>query len=353
MINYLLQYRTQWIATLALATLVAFIISWEMQSNGLRLSSAFYLAFPGAGALLALCVSSHFLSRATPFNESQFIWLYLLRCCATLVISGGWSYAYISWRDISLNLDDLTAQKQWVIFCFAAVTYFLYLLTLDLKHALSQLTSTTQRQMAHELWAQSAELRALRAQINPHFLFNSLNSISALTLIDPAAAQEMTISLAQFFRLTLAYTDQKTISLREEVTLCENYWSIEQRRFGDKIQLNLSIDASAADAQIPPLILQPLLENAIKHGVSRRTTGGEVSIQIQHRHGRIYIRVTNPVAASTTTTEKIGTGTGLKNLQARLQALFDKDAICEWRHEGELFIVDITLPWLTTHEKAQ
>ena len=119
-----------------------------------------------------------------------------------------------------------------------------------------------------QVLTRDAELRALRAQVNPHFLYNSLNSISALTGSDAAAARRMCLLLAEFLRTTLRVSSEERITMAEEMKLAERFLSIEQVRFGERLHVEQSIDESALECQVPPLVLQPLLENAVGHGIA-------------------------------------------------------------------------------------
>jgi LytS/YehU family sensor histidine kinase len=119
-----------------------------------------------------------------------------------------------------------------------------------------------------QLLAQESELKALRAQLNPHFLFNSLNSISALTAVDPSRAREMCVLLSDFLRRSLGLGERRLVALREELDLARTYLAIEQIRFGARLKLAWTLDPAAEPALLPTLLLQPLVENAIKHGIA-------------------------------------------------------------------------------------
>jgi two-component system LytT family sensor kinase len=170
-----------------------------------------------------------------------------------------------------------------------------------------------------------AELRALRAQINPHFLFNSLNSIAALIAEEPKAAEEMIIRLAKIFRHVLAYHDRPFSSIDEEISFLETYLEIEQVRFGDRLQVNFDIQESVAHLSVPTLILQPLVENSIKHGLGPKI--GENQLIIRARRQTDYLELTvedNGVGADIgkRLSRQGSTGLGLRNVEERLQTLY-------------------------------
>jgi LytS/YehU family sensor histidine kinase len=199
----------------------------------------------------------------------------------------------------------------------------LYLATLAV-HYLLEAVARTQRSEAKEdelrILAQDAELRALRAQLNPHFLFNSLNSISALTTLDPSRARAMCILLSDFLRGSLKLGEKRLVRLAEEVDLLKAYLAIEQIRFGARLQVAWAIAPEVEGELIPALLLQPLVENAIKHGIAGMTEGGVVSITARTEQGTLELRVENPVDPDLEPPQ--GLGLGLRQVRARLQLRF-------------------------------
>lgn len=199
----------------------------------------------------------------------------------------------------------------------------------------------TQRlQMA--LMARDAELRMLRAQVDPHFLFNSLNSVSALTSIDPAAAREMTLQLAEFFRRTLGLEARRHIPLRDELDLLRHYLAIEQVRFGERLAWDESIDDAALPCLLPPLILQPLVENAIKHGVARRLDGGRLRLAATRAGSLLRIALEND--SGDDEAPRPASGRGLANVRARLAAVYAHEASAHWSDGPGTFRVELVLP---------
>ena len=165
-----------------------------------------------------------------------------------------------------------------------------------------------------------ARLSTLRGQVNPHFLFNTLNSISALIRTDAEKAREMTRRLAQIFRKSLEdMTDSHTLA--EEMEFIENYLSIEKVRFGEKLSVSNEIEPDAAMFMVPSMILQPLVENAVKHGISRTTEGGQVDIKARRRDNGVEITIENdgPVADPYDFDEMLSRGFGLRNVVERLE----------------------------------
>ncbi len=165
----------------------------------------------------------------------------------------------------------------------------------------------------------TAQLAELQARIRPHFLFNTLNTAIALVREEPLKAENLLEDLSELFRHALADT-QESVPLWQELELAEHYLAIEQVRFGDRLRVEWSVDDAASRAKLPPLILQPLVENAVKHGVEPSPEGAEVRISTQRRGDVVVIKVTNTVPAGT---GKPGHGLALDNVQQRLTLLHD------------------------------
>lgn len=212
----------------------------------------------------------------------------------------------------------------------------------DLLIAFQRTQAANDREAQVRLLARDMELQLLRLQIDPHFLFNSLNSLSALTHLDPAAARAMAIDLAQFFRQTLDLAGRERIRLEDELGLVRHYLAIEQQRLGDKLTTAIDAAPDAASALLPPLTLQPLVENALKHGLRPRSDGGLLSVQAMALDGWLHLAVRNPVPD--TPSNEPGLGHGLRNLRERLAAQYADRARVQWGATSEGFAVEITLP---------
>ena len=165
----------------------------------------------------------------------------------------------------------------------------------------------------------TARLAELQARIRPHFLFNTLNSAIALVRAEPAKAETLLEDLSELFRHALA-DSQEAVPLAQELALAEHYLAIEQVRFGERLRLEWNLDPKAAGARLPPLILQPLVENAVKHGVEPSPTGATVRITTKRRGGTVVIKVTNTVPAGSGAP---GHGLALDNVRQRLALLHD------------------------------
>ncbi|MEI9988059.1 MAG: histidine kinase [Aliidongia sp.] len=195
--------------------------------------------------------------------------------------------------------------------------------------------------------AHAAQLRALRYQINPHFLFNTLNSLSTLVLRERnEEAERMITNLSAFFRASLTADPTEDVPLAEEIRMQQLYLDIEQIRFPQRLQADFDIAPEVAGAWVPGLILQPLVENAIKYGVSRTSRPVTVAIRARGEAGRLYLSVEDDGEAPSAAIPVNGHGVGLRNVCDRLAARFDGAAECRYGpRAGGGFRVDLTLPW--------
>jgi two-component system LytT family sensor kinase len=167
-----------------------------------------------------------------------------------------------------------------------------------------------------------AQLEILRSQMEPHFLFNALNSIATLTRIDPASAERMTLKLAALLRVSLDCAGSQEIPLKQELAFLQNYLDIQQTRFQDRLTIHLDVDPNLLSALVPSLILQPLVENAIRHGIAKSAAPGYVNISAARDNGSIKIEIADNGVGVTHNPSEQREGFGLRNTRARLQQLY-------------------------------
>jgi two-component system sensor histidine kinase AlgZ len=192
-----------------------------------------------------------------------------------------------------------------------------------------------------------ARLQALQARIRPHFLFNSLNAVLALIRRDPRRAERTLEDLADLFR-TLMSEPRQFVRLADEIALLERYAELEQLRLGERLRVTWEIDAAPADALLPPLVLQPLLENAIYHGVEPGTEPGEVLVRIERRGARVLARIDNPYVINEkgqAEANRAGNRMALENIRERLQLFFDAEARIAVHSGGGRYRVEIEIPY--------
>ena len=180
-----------------------------------------------------------------------------------------------------------------------------------------------------------AQLKALKMQLHPHFLFNTLHSISSLILEDPPKANSMIARLGDFLRLTLEHSDEQLVTLKQETEFVRCYLDIEQVRFGDRLTVKFAIEPATLSAQVPHLILQPVVENAIQHAIAPRAAPGDIRIEAKRRDHRLRMEVKDSGPGITATGSLQGHGLGLNNVRARLEQLYDKEFSFELTNSPE------------------
>jgi len=186
----------------------------------------------------------------------------------------------------------------------------------------------------------TARLAELQSRIRPHFLFNTLNTALTLVRLDPARAEGVLEDLAELFRVAISDSGE-SVTLAEEVELAKRYLAIEQIRFGSRLQVTWELDAEAGAARVPPLLLQPLVENAVRHGVEPSDVGGVIRVRTRVKLGRALVSIVNSVPA---TPSRPGNGMALRNVRERLRLMHDVAAQFETRREGDVFRVQIVVP---------
>jgi two-component system, LytTR family, sensor histidine kinase AlgZ len=280
------------------------------------------------------CLTPWYICRQLPLAATAItkLLLYHIGAAVASTVLGIGLAAMVAY---SLNLG---ASLNYLAIPLVLIGFLLYLLSVALHYVLLALEAS--RRAAVE--ARDAELRALKAQINPHFLFNSLNSIIALIASDPGGAREMCIRLADFLRSTLGLGERDAISWSEELSLAQAYLDVEQIRFGSRLQVEMDVAENCRGCPMPPLLLQPLVENAVKHGIAGLVEGGTIRIQSALRDGQLRITVENLFDDQSSPSSQ--SGLGLRNLRMRLETRFGAAARLATRTEGNRFIVDMTVP---------
>lgn len=191
-----------------------------------------------------------------------------------------------------------------------------------------------------------AQLQALKMQLHPHFLFNTLHAISALMDDDVKGARRMIARLSELLRLTLESAGQQEVSLRQELDALERYLEIEQIRFQDRLTVKLAVAPETLDASVPNLVLQPLVENAVRHGIAPRSAAGRIEIRTERRDGMIELQVIDDGPGLQMGEEQFKEGIGLANTRARLRQLYGDDHRIEIRDaEAGGLIVSLSIPF--------
>ena len=190
-----------------------------------------------------------------------------------------------------------------------------------------------------------ARLQALQARIRPHFLFNSLNAVLSLIRKDPKRAEGALEDLAELFRTVMA-DNRQLIALSEELSLCRQYLSLEQLRLGERLRVDWRLDPTAEEALVPPMVLQPLVENAVYHGIEPGIAPGLIEVRIERRKDRLWLQLTNPYHPDYQ--HRQGNHMALANIRERLQLHFDVEASLNTRIADGRYEIDIAMPYRTS-----
>jgi two-component system sensor histidine kinase AlgZ len=339
------QHRIYRVAALPIAGLLAYVLH---APDGLTWLDAGILGFALAAVGELISLPAWYSCRISPLQRTAVWRLLSTHLVAAQILSLLWlGVGKLLARALSYvpalhGIDARFDQRTTIVYAAGCVFYLLAVSFHYVSLAQDASREFETRAMETSIQAREAELKALKAQINPHFLFNSLNSISALTSIDPTRARDMCVLLGDFLRLTLGLGEKTSVRFSEELDLLQKYMAIEKVRFGDRLKMHQEIQEESKACLLPPLLLQPLVENAVKHGIASLPEGGEIRLVVQRQDGRLAILVENswdPEAPP-----RRSGGLGLKNVQRRLEARYGKDASLRVDTEGEFFRVSLSLP---------
>lgn len=268
-----------------------------------------------------------------------FVWVVLLTVAWFFV--NKWVLGIVLRADDSLNSMFMetwpvrTAIAFLINGCSCLIAYIYY--------SWQEKAETEKQRTEIQSISKEAELYKLRQQLQPHFLFNSLNSINALIGTTPSEARNMLQQLSEFLRATLKKEDQQWIKLQEEINTLQLYLGIEKVRFGNRLSTHVEIPTETMEAGIPAMILQPLVENAIKFGLYDTTDAAVISINAGLEAGDLIISVENPFDESTSSPGR-GTGFGLSSVQRRLYLLFGRNDLLKTEVKENIFIVTVKIP---------
>ena len=316
-------------------------------ATGAALADALIFSVPVTLVYAVACgFSVYYLCRAFPLADKPAQVIIGVFLVSAAMAGALWTALCLLWSDLWQAGIPLGAPALAMIFGWGLILYGLSAVAHYLVIEFERARHAEKRELEAALMARESELRMLRTQIDPHFLFNSLNSISALTSMDPARARTMTVQLADFFRHSLAMDANTKVTLQAEVALALRFLAIEQVRFGARLQVSQAIDDEAAACLLPPLILQPLVENAVKHGIGNLSGGGLLHIEAQRSGSLLRICVRNQIDPEMPAADP--GGIGLANVRQRLAAAYAHEAsVHPARGEAEFEVV-LTLPASTT-----
>lgn len=336
---------------LALSALVGGLLAMLLvAARGLSWTDALSVALPLSAVYAFVCLSSWYVARSMPLGATGAVRIGATAALAAIISSAGWVGLARIWirllgSRVTAGAADLAGVEPLVF----GMGLLLYLLSLALSYLFMTFAfsrDAERRTFQAQVLSREAELRSLRAQIDPHFLFNSLHSISALTVADPAGARRMCLLLADFLRDTLTVGSEARITLARELELAGRFLEVERVRFGDR--LTIHVDAGEAGAcLVPPLVLQPIVENAVTHGIAHALGGGTIRIAARRSSTQLFIVVESPCEADRP--RRAGGGVGLSNVRGRLRALHGDEARVDAAERDGAWRVELSMPAATGH----
>ncbi len=334
-------YLLAWLAPgLMLATLLATTAkaSW---------SGAVWFSLPAMTVFAFMSLSAWYVCRAFPLSGADIAKTLSSIVFASLLSSTLWLVACYGWASVLEWMDPGLAPKERYVEALPLLVSFgvgLFLIAVAVHYLLESLDRgrrTERNALELQVLARDAELKALRAQIDPHFLFNSLNSISALTSADPTAARTMTLMLADFLRMSMNFGALEMIRLEQELALVRHFLEIEKVRFGDRLLVRTEIGEGTLSARVPPLLLQPLVENAVNHGIAEMPAGGLLLLRTEYAGPSLRLLISNPVDPQRI--KRGGGGMGLQIVRRRIQRVYGDRGTLDVRDTGDAFVVEITI----------
>jgi two-component system sensor histidine kinase AlgZ len=330
------------------------VLTTSTGTLGVLESSAIVIPLCVVYAFMSL--SAWYTAKSAPLQRETALRLTVRHSVAAALISALWVglarvwVAILSRTSSFQGLDLRFAPHLRILF---GAGFLLYLLAIAYHYVILSLEASREaeaRVMETNILARDAELKALKAQVNPHFLFNSLNSISALTSVDPAKAREMCILLSEFLRMTLGLGEKSVIPLSEELALLDRFLAIEKVRFGARLRVEENIQEESKALLVPPLVLQPLVENAVVHGIANLPEGGAIRLVSQTQDGRLSITIENTFDPEATGTRR--NGMGLTNVRRRLEGRYATEATMRVDTQADRFRVELSLPAETGDARA-
>jgi two-component system sensor histidine kinase AlgZ len=345
-------YLLAWLPLLPLGAGLLVIV------GGAGWGEAFAVAGPPLVVYAYLCLAAWYVCRALPLKDADLLALVTTHGLSAVLSAGLWVVLGEGWAwslgrlgvfpgALAPYVDSTPA-----LFGLGLPLYLVAVVLHYLLLAVEESRAAESRALEDRVLAREAEIRALKAQLDPHFLFNSLNAVASLAGSDPGGARKMAILLSEFLRRSLALGGRAAIPLAEELAHATSYLAVERVRFGERLAVEEEIEGEAQGCLVPPLILQPLVENAVRHGVAQLLDGGVIRIEARVASGLLALAVENPCdslhpaghpALSAPRAAGAG-GVGLANVTAQLATRHGKAARLAVTNPSGRFRVEIHLP---------
>ena len=334
------------VASLWLA--LSFIISYSLHYDlEIKLSDSLALFLPLLFTYFFFCIANYFICLRLPIRQTSFPRLFTTQLAGMvstvlmwLALAALYSYTLdkISDTDLFLLFFDslvLLAIIGAILYCFWILAHYIYLMAEQHDHM-------QRAELQQRLLISQTELQAVKATVHPHFLFNSLNTLANLALVDPKKVHDLCLKMAEFLRYSVSYGKKETATIGDEIQHIKNYLSIENERYGSRLKIFIELDEDIHEEPILPLLLFPLVENSIKHGIDSSLEGGTLSVCIKQSAGTINISIVNP--CDDKSRRLSGENIGLSSVRKRLNAHYGESSRLTVSKEDGSFSVHITIP---------
>jgi sensor histidine kinase YesM len=318
---------------------IALNVGWYHQPIAYTLldTGTNYILYPLLGSSIWYSIRYNSLEEVTIGR------LLLFHFIAASILCAIWVYISFAIYRPFMPADDNRLMNDLPFKIFLGyLMYIIYLVFFYAVNYYQSLKEKIKKEVEYKALLREAELQALKSQINPHFLFNSLNSISSLTVSNPEKAQEMVINLSTFMRYSLMHNEKEMVSFSKELENIKLYLSIEKVRFGKKLNAEFEIDSHCFEAEIPNMILQPLFENAIKYGVYETTEQVTIRTHCSCEGTLLKISIANDYDANSI--KRKGEGIGLRNIRQRLEIIYNQPDLMKITDHKTSFEVQLIIP---------
>jgi hypothetical protein len=293
-------------------------------------------------------LSCWYMMQSLPARETPWPRLIGTWFAAAVIILSIWLGTGLWWANFTLppeleqQYGDIPYRVAPLLALLGLVAYSMAILSHYMVAAFEYSRNAERRVLESQVHAREAELKSLRAQLDPHFLFNSLNSVAALIGSDAAAARRMCYLMSSFFRKSISLGREPAIALAAEIDLVETFLSIEAVRFGERLRTHIDVADDVKNLSVPPLVLQPLVENAVHHGIAHLLEGGDIKVTARQHDGFLELSVENPF--ETDRPPSRGAGVGLNNVRSRIDTLYGIRGRVEAISKGTNFQVVVLMP---------
>lgn len=335
-----------WIVVSALAALLTTKLGLQLAVDTNLYWQAASLIFPWYFLLLFFCLSNFYLCLRLPLNETPALQLAVIHSVSAVATTGAWLALGYGWAAL-LKQSGLSGSVQMLsqtVTSHTLMGLILYSgwLLLHYTYLIASGEENNNSQLEQQLLVSEVELQAVKATIHPHFLYNSLSMLASMALVAPDKIHDVCVQMSEFLRYSVNYGHKSQVTYADEVTHIKNYLLVEQERFGDRLTFNLNVDESTLSMPTIPLLLFPLIENSIKHGIDSATEPGAIELTMQQRDDRVLISVVNswdPAGKKNQTT-----GVGLSTLKKRIRGYYGSTAKLQTEASAPVYKVELDLP---------